>query len=71
MRLRAQPRGGRFKLERVLGRPDVARDVIEALITTYKRERQASERFVETVRRVGFAPFKQAADAQRRATAAA
>jgi ribonuclease R len=30
--LRAQPRGGRFKVERALGRPDVARDVIEALM---------------------------------------
>jgi ribonuclease R len=30
--LRADPKGRRFKVERVLGRPDVARDVIEALM---------------------------------------
>ncbi len=30
--LRPNQRGGRFKLERTLGRPDVARDVIEALM---------------------------------------
>jgi ribonuclease R len=30
--LRPNPRGGRFKVERSLGRPDVARDVIEALM---------------------------------------
>jgi ribonuclease R len=30
--LRPEPRGRRFKVERVLGRPDVARDVIEALM---------------------------------------
>lgn len=50
---------------------DEVPDVIEALITTYKRERQAAERFVDTVRRIGLAPFKQAADAERRATATA
>ena len=48
---------------------DEVPDVIEALITTYKRERQAAELFVDTVRRIGLAPFKQAADAERRATA--
>jgi sulfite reductase (NADPH) hemoprotein beta-component len=46
-------------------------DVVEALITTYKRERQAAERFIDTLRRIGIAPFKQAADAERHATAAA
>jgi ribonuclease R len=30
--LRAAPRGGRFKVARALGRPDVARDVLEALM---------------------------------------
>jgi len=49
---------------------DEVPDVIEALITTYKRERQAAERFIDTVRRIGLAPFKQAADAERHATAA-
>jgi sulfite reductase (NADPH) hemoprotein beta-component len=46
-------------------------DVIEALITTYKRERAAAERFIDTVQRIGIAPFKQAADAERHATARA
>jgi sulfite reductase (NADPH) hemoprotein beta-component len=46
-------------------------DVVEALIATYKRERQAAEHFIDTVRRIGLAPFKQAADAERRATATA
>lgn len=50
---------------------DEVPDVIEAVITTYKRERQAAERFIDTVRRIGLAPFKQAADAERRATATA
>jgi sulfite reductase (NADPH) hemoprotein beta-component len=48
---------------------DEVPEVIEALITTYKRERQAAERFVDTVKRIGLAPFKQAADAERHLTA--
>jgi len=44
-------------------------DVVEALITTYRRERAASERFIDTVRRIGLAPFKAAADAERHLTA--
>ncbi len=50
---------------------DEVPDVIEALVNTYRRERGAGERFVDTVRRVGPAPFKAAADAVRRATALA
>jgi len=50
---------------------DEVPDVIEALVNTYRRERGAGERFIETVRRVGPAPFKAAADAVRRATALA
>jgi sulfite reductase (NADPH) hemoprotein beta-component len=50
---------------------DEVPDVIEALVTTYTRERQAAERFIDTVRRIGIAPFKQAADAERHATATA
>jgi sulfite reductase (NADPH) hemoprotein beta-component len=46
-------------------------DVIEALIETYTRERQSGERFVDTSRRLGPAPFRAAADAVRRATAGA
>jgi len=50
---------------------DEVPDVIEALVNTYRRERGAGERFIETVRRVGPAPFKAAADVVRRATALA
>lgn len=45
-------------------------DVLEALIDVYRRERSAGERFIDTVRRLGPAPFKTAADAQRHLTAA-
>ena len=44
-------------------------DVVEAVIDTYRRERAASERFIDTVRRIGLAPFKAAADAERHLTA--
>ena len=44
-------------------------DVIEAVIDTYRAERLADERFINTVRRIGIAPFKTAADAQRHLTA--
>jgi sulfite reductase (NADPH) hemoprotein beta-component len=40
-------------------------------VNTYRHERSTGERFVETVRRLGPAPFKAAADAVRRATALA
>ncbi len=46
-------------------------DAVEAVIETYLRERQAGERFVDTARRLGPLPFRQAADLTRRATAAA
>ena len=45
-------------------------DVIEAVIETYRRERRDGERFIDTSRRLGAAPFRAAADAVRRATAA-
>ncbi len=45
-------------------------DVIEAVIDTYRAERQAGERFINTVRRIGLPAFKAAADAQRHLTAA-
>jgi len=45
-------------------------DVVEAVIDTYRRERAAEERFIDTVQRVGLEPFKAAANAQRRTTAA-
>jgi len=45
-------------------------DVIEAVIDTYRTERRAGERFINTVRRIGLPAFKAAADAQRHLTAA-
>ncbi len=44
-------------------------DVIEALIDTYRVQRQPAETFVNTVQRVGTEPFKVAANAVRVATA--
>ena len=44
-------------------------DVIEALLTTYRAERQTAETFTQTVKRVGIDPFKTAANAVRVATA--
>ncbi|HSW06672.1 nitrite/sulfite reductase [Aquabacterium sp.] len=46
-------------------------DVIEAVIDTYRQERAAGERFIDTVRRIGITSFKTAADAQRHLTARA
>ena len=34
-------------------------DAIETLVTTYKDERQAGERFIDTYNRIGMAPFKE------------
>ena len=50
---------------------DEVADAIEAVIATYLRERSTGERFIDTARRLGPRPFRQAADAVRRATAAA
>ena len=44
-------------------------DVIEALVQTYRGQRGAGERFIDTARRIGVAPFKAAANAVRRETA--
>ena len=49
---------------------DEVPDVIEAVIGTYLRERQAGEHFIHTARRLGALPFRHAADAVRRSTAA-
>jgi sulfite reductase (NADPH) hemoprotein beta-component len=46
-------------------------DVIEALLDTYRAERLSGERFVDTSRRLGVAPWRAAADAVRRETAQA
>jgi len=48
---------------------DEVPDVIEALVDTYRAHRVASERFIDTARRVGVPAFRAAADAVRRATA--
>jgi sulfite reductase (NADPH) hemoprotein beta-component len=43
-------------------------DVIDAVVETYREQRAANERFVDTVKRVGLEPFKSAANAVRRTT---
>jgi sulfite reductase (NADPH) hemoprotein beta-component len=48
---------------------DEVSDVIEAVIETYKGQREANEKFIDTVKRVGIDPFKAAANAVRRSTA--
>jgi len=48
---------------------DEITDAIEAVITTYRRERKTGERFIDSVRRLGTAPFRSATDAVRQATA--
>jgi sulfite reductase (NADPH) hemoprotein beta-component len=49
---------------------DEVADAVEAVIETYRRERRAAERFIDTVRRLGTAPFRAAADGVRLTTAA-
>jgi sulfite reductase (NADPH) hemoprotein beta-component len=49
---------------------DEVPDVVEALIEVYREQRRNDERFVDTARRLGTLPFRQAADAVRRSTAA-
>ena len=44
-------------------------DVIEAIVDTFRAQRQPAETFVNTVKRVGVEPFKTAANAVRVATA--
>ena len=46
-------------------------DVIEAVLDVYKNQRDAGENFIDTLQRVGFDPFKSAANAARYATARA
>ena len=50
---------------------DEVSDVIEAIIETYRSQRAANEKFIDTVKRVGIDPFKSAANAVRRTTAKA
>jgi sulfite reductase (NADPH) hemoprotein beta-component len=49
---------------------DEIADAVEAVIDTYQAQRQPGERFIDTVRRIGIAPFRAAAD-DIRATAEA
>ena len=44
-------------------------DAVEALLETYRSERAAGEKFIDTLHRLGLEPFKAAANAQRIATA--
>jgi sulfite reductase (NADPH) hemoprotein beta-component len=48
---------------------DEMTDVIEALINTYREQRNDHETFIDTLKRVGVDPFKTAANAVRVATA--
>jgi sulfite reductase beta subunit-like hemoprotein len=48
---------------------DEVPDVIEALIDTYRAQRETNERFIDTARRIGVPAFRAAADAVRRSTA--
>jgi len=48
---------------------DEVADAVEAVIGTYKAQRAANERFIDTVRRIGLEPFKGPANAARRSTA--
>ena len=50
---------------------DEVPDVVEAVIDTYREQRAANEKFIDTVKRVGLDPFKVAANSQRRSTAKA
>jgi len=49
---------------------DEVADAVEAVIDTYLARREPAERFIDTVRRLGVAPFRAAADTVRRSTAA-
>ncbi|HEU4460005.1 MAG TPA: nitrite/sulfite reductase [Methylibium sp.] len=47
---------------------DEVADAVEAVLDIYRETRSANERFVDTVKRIGLDPFKQAANAVRRST---
>lgn len=44
-------------------------DALQAVLDTYLEARQPGERFIDTLQRVGLAPFRAATDAVRRSTA--
>jgi sulfite reductase (NADPH) hemoprotein beta-component len=48
---------------------DEVADAIEAVVDTYRAQRAANERFIDTVKRVGLDPFRVSANAVRRSTA--
>ena len=50
---------------------DEIADAIDAVLETFKRERQAGEHFIDAVKRLGLDPFKTAANAVRVSTAKA
>jgi sulfite reductase (NADPH) hemoprotein beta-component len=50
---------------------DEIADAVEAVVTTYKQQREPTERFIDTARRLGVPPFRAATDAVRRSTARA
>ncbi len=50
---------------------DEVADAVEAVVDTYRARRNGGERFIDTVRRIGFAAFKDSANAMRRSTALA
>ncbi len=65
-------RGGSASPGRIIGASfaaDEVADAVEALIEVYREQRLQGERFIDTARRLGPAPFAAAADAVRRSTA--
>jgi sulfite reductase (NADPH) hemoprotein beta-component len=65
---------GKAQVGKVIGpsfAADEVPDVIESVVQTYRAQRQAGERFIDTVRRVGIEPFKAPANAVRTSTAKA
>ncbi|MBI3155371.1 MAG: nitrite/sulfite reductase [Burkholderiales bacterium] len=65
-------RGAAARPGRVIGpsfSADELPDVVEALVEVYRRERRDGERFVDTVDRIGPAPWRAATDAVRRHSA--
>ncbi|HET9976252.1 MAG TPA: nitrite/sulfite reductase [Burkholderiaceae bacterium] len=65
-------RGGEPTPGKVIGpsfAADEIADAVEAVIETYRSHRATDERFVDSVARLGLAPFRAAADAVRRSTA--
>ena len=65
-------RGGSASPGRIIGASfaaDEVADAVEALIQVYREQRLQGERFIDTARRLGPAPFATAADAVRRSTA--